>query len=1225
MIALVVALILRYFFIDGANTHEKFLNDINKRINVELVKVNEDIFKLRDKLLTTGDQVDFGELSIESVYPYYVYRDGEVIFWSDYSFVPAHDLLKEDFEYKYLNVPKGKYVVRKIYVEHAGGLYELVGLLPLFYDTKITNNYLKTGFNTDIFASSNLSIDQTFEVKGNEIYADNDYYLFSVIFEEGYKLRYGTIRVLVLILVFISILSFIIWVFEITKVLAQKSHAFQGLMFLAGSLVLVRALMLFFKFPFSVIAFDLFDSRYFASSILNPSLGDLMLNALVLFSCAQYLFKNYYKSRLFKKLLELKLRDKKIVSVALVTLSFFILAGLDSAFRTMYDNSQITFDITKSIDFSSFLRIVSLIIFFIYAITYFALSHVVFKVFIRLNKYDLKAALVYLVIGGLLFSLLGFFLGLHVVTICLLNIFYVTALITLKLPKYLIRINYLTFIYFFVGAIMSAIMGAHAIYNFEKLREFTNKQNLGTQLITERDIQGEFLLSDVIDKVKNDVFIELTFTNLFTPKDIIRQKIKRKHLSGYFDKYDVEIYLFDQQGRPIENTKPLENYTVFKNSLNREQNTTDYNDIFLIDQKGSDQVKKYLAFIPIRSTRNKRDAGYIVLDLQLKRVIPNSVYPKLLVDKAYSEITFSNDHAYGIFSGNQLTYSSGDYNYERDFDARQFTNDELFNEGIESQGFQHLGVKGEGGRFVIISTKPYPLKDVISNFSFLFLFLVFVILIIVIFYAMRFRLQGTNLNLATKIQLYLNFAFFIPLFIVSITTLSLINSSYNSEIKSQYWSKSVYLGENIANTLEDYVRNISNREVLSNKILEIAKYAELDINLFNVNGRLIASTQSLIFENGLFSNYINPQAVIDVLELKKGRVILNESVGSLAFKSSYYGVKSFETGEVLGILSIPFFESQSVRERQVIEILSNIMNTFSFIFIVFLILSFFASRFLTYPLHYITDKIKKISLSGHNTPMVWNSDDEIGLLVGEYNRMLVNLEESKEALARTEKESAWREMAKQVAHEIKNPLTPMKLNLQHLKRTLSADDSENAKNTDKSISNLLHQIDTLSDIATSFSSFAKMPLPKNERFELATAVRQSVNLYRNSHQGVISSFIETGEFYVIGDEKLIGRIINNLIINGIQSVPQGEDPEIKIYLRRNNNNKAIIEIKDNGAGIDESIIEKVFLPNFSTKDTGSGIGLAIAKRGIEHAGGTIWFETEQNKGTSFYIELPIID
>jgi nitrogen fixation/metabolism regulation signal transduction histidine kinase len=407
---------------------------------------------------------------------------------------------------------------------------------------------------------------------------------------------------------------------------------------------------------------------------------------------------------------------------------------------------------------------------------------------------------------------------------------------------------------------------------------------------------------------------------------------------------------------------------------------------------------------------------------------------------------------------------------------------------------------------------------------------------------------------------------------------------------------------------------------IDRSITQLAQYSELDINLFDTEGRLVSASQPKIYQYNLLSRFINPLAYHSIIEDRSNSILLNESVDFLEYKSAYVGIRSFESGRLLGILSIPFFESKYELDKEILVILINILNIFTFIFIVILLASYFASRALTVPLSLITQKIKKTTLTGYNEPLEWESDDEIGMMVGEYNRMLKNLEASKTALARSEKESAWREMAQQVAHEIKNPLTPMKLTLQHLKRTLS---QGNSNNTDKPLNSLLQQIDTLSDIATSFSSFAKMPVPKNQRFEISSVLRKTIQLHENDANHKIISSLEYGNHYVMGDSQLMGRIFSNLIINGIQSVPADTEPVIKISLNTANN-KLVVTIQDNGAGIPEAIRDKIFIPNFSTKDTGSGIGLSIAKRGIEHAGGKIWFETSE-QGTTIFVELPLVD
>ena len=223
----------------------------------------------------------------------------------------------------------------------------------------------------------------------------------------------------------------------------------------------------------------------------------------------------------------------------------------------------------------------------------------------------------------------------------------------------------------------------------------------------------------------------------------------------------------------------------------------------------------------------------------------------------------------------------------------------------------------------------------------------------------------------------------------------------------------------------------------------------------------------------------------------------------------------------------------------------------------------------------------------------------------------------------SEKESAWREMAQQVAHEIKNPLTPMKLKLQHLKRVLT-EGKGLEQDFNKPIDSILNQVESLSDIATSFSSFAKMPVPRNERLDLADSLRKVVRLFKADDEVKITPNIPRNPVWVEGDANLLGRIFNNLILNALQAMPEGRIPALEISLEETQT-KAIISVKDNGFGIPEEIQDKIFIPKFSTKVEGSGIGLAIAKRGVEHAGGSIWFETVANEGTTFFLEFPLTD
>ncbi len=265
------------------------------------------------------------------------------------------------------------------------------------------------------------------------------------------------------------------------------------------------------------------------------------------------------------------------------------------------------------------------------------------------------------------------------------------------------------------------------------------------------------------------------------------------------------------------------------------------------------------------------------------------------------------------------------------------------------------------------------------------------------------------------------------------------------------------------------------------------------------------------------------------------------------------------------------------------------------------------------PLRMITRSLSNTTLKQENKPLNWQSNDEIGWMVQEYNRMLSNLEKNKIELARSQKESAWREMAQQVAHEIKNPLTPMKLTLQQLEM-LMRNGSFPKEKAEGAVKNLLVQLEILNEIATSFSSFARMPAPILNRIDVVKVVEKVVALYSK-----VKFKSAAQRLFVMGDEQLLSRIFSNLILNGLQS---GDDVSVEVEILQEKDN-VIISFRDNGRGIDETLRDKVFMPHFTTKKSGSGLGLAISRQGIEQSGGSIWFETS-SKGTTFFISLPAV-
>lgn len=1217
LILLVVSVLLRSLFVNEKRNQQQYAHNIEEKVNHQLDIIHQDLNKVAQHIQSL-QKFSFTDLQVNTTYPFYIFNRGTLFYWSDFIFIPEYNSIAGDYDYRYMSLKSGQYVSHKVIVEKAGTVFELYSFLPILSQNKIDNSYIESGFNRTIFSNTNLSIKAFSSSEGIDIQSDAGEYLFSIEFLRGFHYNPFINKSLVAGLLVVALVFMLIYLNQRIQRFVGQGKVMTAFFVLLLGLSGVRGVMLLYDFPFNMTEADLFNARYFASSIINPSLGDLLLNNLVLFAIVYFVAKHAVQLRVFKRIkgwLEIK---RMLVALALVVLSYAALYFEFYIIRTLYFHSQWSLDITSSITFSSF-KIFSLFIFFMNAVMYFLVSHTIFKLLIQLIKGQFFSLSLVFGLGTLLFVTAAHLLGFYFIIVLIVNFSYFSLLYLFKLPSSLNGISYNTVLYFFMSALASAVVGASAVYLFEQMKNVNAKNQFANQLLIDNDIRGEYLLAEASGKIRDDIFIKNRLYSPFYSKEIIEQKIRRVYLNNYLDRYDIQVYLFNAQGRPYNYQIP--GFSVFIDAFAHRQYETDYPGIYFINEASLSALKRYLVFIDIN--RYGSTVGYIVLDLRLKKIIPNAVYPELIVDKRFVQPEGEENYSYGIFQNGTLINNAGVFNYQKDFNEELLKKEDLFNEGIVFRGHHHLGVKGSGGKTIIVSSVVYPLRNVLANFSFLFLILVFttsMIILINTFYVGKGRV---HLNFASKIQLYLNLAFFLPLLIVSVTTLSLVSSSYKKDIIQRYNKKAESISTNIVSSLDNYTNNQFGREQLSNELAQIARYSESDINLFSTNGRLITTSQPTIYENDLLSEYINPEALAIIKEQKNDRVILEEKVGSLPYKSAYVAVKSFETGELMGILSIPFFESQYELEEEIIDIMASIMNVFTFIFIIILLVSYLASRVLTYPLKYITHKIRRTSLATYNEPLVWHSNDEIGLLVGEYNRMLENLEESKMALFQSEKESAWREMAKQVAHEIKNPLTPMKLTLQHLKRILYEKKEADQETVDKSINTLLQQIDTLSDIATSFSSFAKMPTPKQEPFEIIAVLKRTVMLFDNEKDAQVNLEYTHEEVYVEGDKQLMGRIFSNLIINGIQSVPSSRIANIDIALDIKDG-VATISFTDNGEGIAEAIKDKVFVPNFSTKYAGSGIGLAIAKRGIEHAGGTIWFETKAGVGTSFFIALPVM-
>ncbi|RKQ49528.1 histidine kinase/DNA gyrase B/HSP90-like ATPase [Roseivirga pacifica] len=1216
--ALLISLV---FVVATLTIDEAIFSDEKQRVNpkeaitenthAELDRLDDHLQNISNKAIVDLNRL-FSRFSVNEEMPYFIFENGEVIFWSTNRFVPKYGTLEGAYIYRFLPLQSGQYIVKRKVINSAQNrVVEIYALLPVSSQVPIAQEFEESGLNSNIFGHSTFVLSGDQAVEEANVYSKEGIFLFSFAGTSRMKIDYPTYSALIFTLYLLAILSFLFAVWQYANLFDARERPWLSVGILFVGLVVVRYFMILYEYPFSIFEWTIFDAKLYAHGTWQPSLGDLLLNVLWVLIFVGYAY------RLFtvRQKLQYSTSPTRVLITVLctaITVFFFVFT-----LNSLLTNGQWSFDIVQDVGFPLHKVIAYVVVFLCVIMPFLSVQFLLEELSKLVYKRRVNIVLSVLLIVALLLAVL---FGYTYCILLVLLVLYVIVAYNFQLSEQLELLNYNTFLYFFLAAFIWSAISLVLLNDRLEQEALLDKMSLSIDLQTENDLTAEFLLSEAKKNIQSDILVQTNISNPFSSKELIRQKVRRVYLGDYFDKYEIEVLLFNGTGKPIGNASAI-NFEVLKEVYAVPENSTDFEGLYFLNTQFPSQLKQYYLFCDV--LRYNTVIGHVLVKLDRRKQLNNSILPQLILEQTESSGD-SDKYSYAFFSSELLGDHAGHFNYNRDFSWQAVNRDLLFGRGQVLEGYLHLAFEtNDEDKVLIISTPVYPLRYLITNFSLFFLFMVG--LIIVIFggsaaYA-NARKQGTTIS--AKVQLLLNFAFFLPLIMVSIVVLRLVNDTVERNLEQQYMATTQSAGENIANQLQIFLEGQNeNNEYLENRISEISEYARADINLFTINGRLLATNQRLIFENELLAPYAEPKAMAGIVESGNTEQLDVETVGSLSYKSTYYGVRSREDNRLLGVLSMPFFDSQEQLDMEQREILSNILNSFTFIFVIFVVLSFLASQIITYPFTYLTQKIKSTTLTRENEPLNWPTDDEIGLMVREYNKMLQNLEKSKKELAMREKESAWREMAQQVAHEIKNPLTPMKLKLQHLKRVLNAAPAL-GQEFDKPIDNLLGQVETLSDIATSFSSFAKMPIPQSERMNLTEVLRKSVNLFHEDQINIRTN-IPKQAVWVLGDEKLLGRIFNNLILNAAQAAKSGTVTNLLVELEETHN-KARVTFNDDGLGIPAELKDKIFIPKFSTKEQGSGIGLAIAKRGVEHAGGSIWFESEEMNGTTFFLEFPLID
>lgn len=1138
-----------------------------------------------------------------------IYERENLIEWTDNTF-PIPQQYNDSLFQKGL-IFQGNAWFRTIIREESNK--KIVGLILLKHEYPYENKFLKNHFQRKFQLPPCINLTTAISNKGTIIYDQTGNPLFSMNMEDmscrkfpGYLISGIYFGGLVLLLLCFSNC------FALLSGQRQRRIALLGLGII---LILINFSLVLLRIPRVVFTGELFSPYYFANSELLGSLGNFFITSVFVLFFFSMFTREFSLSDRFP--------DKSQTTRFILIFSSFIFAALHFAsthyiFRNVLINSSISFEPYKVLDLSyysimGFISIAMIFISFVLFINkiitevkgviqlkyiYVSLfsSLVVFPVFSLFSGYSLD-------LSPILFYIILILISLHVRS----NIQYQYSSLTL-------------FVFLF------AVYSVYVITTETTDKENNNRKVLAVNLGAEHDFVAELLLDDVDQTIQEDEELgRLMKKDLFSIEewDEIYFYLQTNYFQGYWERYNMMHAICNDTSSILVNGEEIKHCLTFFNTRVEEGgNPIPGTRFFFIDNQ-TGNVSYYGSFQ--FETENPDMVNYLFIELESQLIYKQLGYPELLMDKKLFKSSPLDKYSYAKYYNDELISQSGDFAYS--LNSSTYGQDEEEFIFFTYDGYDHLMYIVNSGNTLIISKPEVRVIDILTSFSYLFVFLYLIMGFFLLLTEKSFYLKNRQFNFKMKIEVSLIAILLLALFMIG-------GGAVYFSIKQYETKHYENLSEKIRSVYVELEHKLVDERVLTpswtsdqyaslnDLLLKFSNVFYSDINLYDASGNLLATSRPEIFDKSLMGQKINNEAYRQLKVKKRAEYVHNEVIGELSYLSAYVPFVNRENN-LLAYLNLPYFTKQSLLAKEISNLVIAIANFSVLLILLTIAIAVIISNKITNPLRLIQKKFSDIELGKPSEHISYEGQDEIGSLVSEYNRMVDELSRSVALLARSERESAWREMAKQIAHEIKNPLTPMKLSVQQLQRSWEDKAPDWQDSLAKFLKTLIDQIDNLSSIATAFSDFAKMPKTNNQVVDIIAKINNSVGLFDNTRNIDFQINLHGHkEVCVFADKEQLLRVFANLIKNAIQSVPFGKKGLISIDLLTTDE-KVIIQVSDNGEGIPEELGDKLFIPNFTTKSSGMGLGLAIVKNIVEDASGTIRYETKIGKGTTFIIELPL--
>lgn len=1152
----------------------------------------------------------------------YIYKNNKPIFWSSNIYVPETEAgLKK--ETNFIKTENFAFVVKQ---KNISKDINILALIPIEQDYLGTKDQVKRNQFFNFLDIENLRLAEFGDSENiRNIYSKDRTFLFSITLKGGKQNNiYLNLQIIFWVL---ASLTFAILLINICYTIAKSGSPYLSVLILFLVLVIFRIFDIETNWFTQISSLEVFDSNKYSFNYFTPNLWSYFINSISILGFVLYC--GYIRGLFYTPE---KLKDSKLG----IFIYYLILCVVYVLFKVFFEqlSTLITHsDIQRNLSYLFSAGNLSFIQIFIYSTTVITLVIITDlaiyfgRIYCSKVTYNLNIQLITLVQFLIISAINSDF--------TLVNVL-VGVLIMIRTFDHSIfkENNISTQVITLISlALISTIKFSEANKNalIEQMKFAI------TELKSEDDVEAVRLFAGIEKEILRDENLK-TLIQFSIPKNnpaAITNYIKQKYLKGYLSKYDFKgFYYYNNNPIGIISPNEINNYRekVITKSIKVNETNLFYK---------SQSVLGSFEYFSIISLPYSNDVNAtLILDFSNSSISDNAAILSLNEKKSnfFNPLSPEKD-SYALYRFGSLVSQKGKYTYANS-DAEYPQEINTFFNYKNEDGFYHVGYKPNKDNTIIVSKSKLPLWQLfaIASMSFVLLYLVFLVIKLIIniipkYFNEDFRLRKINYQIksifskirySTRIQTLVISSVIIAILISGLITFYSIlvqqeTSRQNNRLN--YISQvSTKLEKKIAT---DTSRNVLNhlRETMSN----ISQVLVTDYNLYDKNGKLFFTTQPRIYNQKLVSDYINPDAFIDLNVLKKTESTNPESIADFAYESFYAPIHN-SNYNIVAYLGIPYFDSTERKAESRNILLNTIFNVYTLMIIVFAFLSIYIANKITEPLQFIRKKLSQTNLSTkHIEPLYWEKDDEVGALVKEYNYMLIKLEENAKQLRNAEREVAWREMAQQVAHEIKNPLTPMKLGIQQLDRSFKENDPKLKDRFERISNSFIEQIDALAHIASEFSAFAKLPDTKLVPINIIEKITKSIDVFRHTNSTTIEleNKSKKDKIIVFGDRDQLLRTFNNLLKNATEATTSKKRHLIKITIESLEEDWIQILIADNGDGIPKEVLPNIFKPNFTTKSSGTGLGLAFVKQTIDGMNGRISFRTKINVGTTFIIEIPL--